>query len=659
MDMASTHPEHLVFYLTGRRSGELEPIEGLGLRPALFARVHDLTRLRYDFPLVLARGEDAEGCVHTLSGVVDAVLQAIAPRGIAGERQRRNVLRLELEIRALLGEGATGSLSELWQRAAERLAALGGEAMRIDLARARAALAVEGALADCDAQLPAHLAAHVWEAVQLAKARATRRRIGEIAIRLSDLVRADDLRSQAGRGAETLRASIGAAHQALFDFDAMARMLARPSGSRALSESRRRRIEATLRTLRASPLLADDGGTAYRFDDVETAIGAFRGRLPAMAELVKAMAIAELELDGHYVEEKHDAHFAAFGAASLEPADLELFPDYLVCQPARMGIVEALASGVPLKIVAVCHDAADAPLAGAAMLTGETYVLQAASARLYDMRRELVAAMRHPGPALVSVYAGTITDVPSYLTAAAAAESRAFPSFSYDPCAGPGWAERFSLATNLQPDADWPEHEFSWADEALQRKSERLAFTYADFALCDPRQAARFARVPREAWDEVPGTIPWLYALDAEQRLHKLIVDQKLAHAVQRYADGWRRLRELDSLKRPPEEKEEKKQEEKKQEERKEETPREHATGEPYIETPRCSSCNECTTINGAMFAYNENQQAYIADPGAGTFAQLVEAAESCQLSIIHPGKPRNADEPGLEGLIKRAEPFQ
>ena len=58
------------------------------------------------------------------------------------------------------------------------------------------------------------------------------------------------------------------------------------------------------------------------------------------------------------------------------------------------------------------------------------------------------------------------------------------------------------------------------------------------------------------------------------------------------------------------------------------------------------------------MFAYNANKQAYIANPGAGTYAQLVEAAESCQVSIIHPGKPRNPDEPGLAELLKRAEPF-
>jgi hypothetical protein len=35
-----------------------------------------------------------------------------------------------------------------------------------------------------------------------------------------------------------------------------------------------------------------------------------------------------------------------------------------------------------------------------------------------------------------------------------------------------------------------------------------------------------------------------------------------------------------------------------------------------------------------------------------------VEAAENCQVSVIHPGKPRNANEPGLDELLKRAEAF-
>ena len=58
------------------------------------------------------------------------------------------------------------------------------------------------------------------------------------------------------------------------------------------------------------------------------------------------------------------------------------------------------------------------------------------------------------------------------------------------------------------------------------------------------------------------------------------------------------------------------------------------------------------------MFAYDGNKQAFIANLKAGTYAQLVEAAENCQVAIIHPGKPQNPNEAGLDDLLKRAEAF-
>ena len=80
---------------------------------------------------------------------------------------------------------------------------------------------------------------------------------------------------------------------------------------------------------------------------------------------------------------------------------------------------------------------------------------------------------------------------------------------------------------------------------------------------------------------------------------------------------------------------------------------------EAWIDTARCPSCNECQLINDRMFGYDERKQAYIKDITAGTYRQLVEAAESCQVAIIHPGKPRDPNEPGLEELLARAEGFR
>ncbi len=81
-------------------------------------------------------------------------------------------------------------------------------------------------------------------------------------------------------------------------------------------------------------------------------------------------------------------------------------------------------------------------------------------------------------------------------------------------------------------------------------------------------------------------------------------------------------------------------------------------SNEPYIDTALCTSCNECTDMNGAMFNYNADKMAFIADANAGTFRELVEAAEICPVGIIHPGSPLNPDEPDLDSLIERAAKF-
>lgn len=78
----------------------------------------------------------------------------------------------------------------------------------------------------------------------------------------------------------------------------------------------------------------------------------------------------------------------------------------------------------------------------------------------------------------------------------------------------------------------------------------------------------------------------------------------------------------------------------------------------PYIDTMLCTSCNDCMKINALVFLYNENKQAYLGDLKAATYKDLVLGAEKCPARCIHPGKPQNPDEPGLDELMERAKPF-
>jgi ferredoxin len=726
----------LAFHATGKRSGSLEPVEVPQLRPALFVGYRDLAKLRYDFPLVLAHPKGDEPWVRSLTGIVDAILQKIAPRGVEGERTRRQVLRLEQEIRRRAGEKGAGKLSALWDEAVAALIAKSNEDLSESFQRARAALAADGDVADCDAALPARLFTHAWRTVQERRLHGLAERIERLVLKLSDVMVADFARSESGRSPAALAAAMGPVFAGEFDFSAMARVIGSAASKGALPESRRLRIEHTLQVLRDQPFLAGarkhDMTEALRdfaFDDCYAALAAYRAKLPAIVDLVRAITIAELEIEGRYVEAEHDAFFASFDQGSLGRDDLALFPDVLVClrtadgrAEQQAGIMAVLSSGLPIKVLAQSDDILGEPQAGqgafsfavarlGTMAVGlnDVYVLQASAANLYALRERISRGLMFPGAALFSVFsgAGKEGELPPYLASAAAMQSRTFPAFCYDPAAGADLASRFALEENPQPDADWPRHGFTYEDEAHQRVAKDLFFTFVDFVASDRRFAGHFARVPAgkgngamipvgEWLDAEPAAVaekvPYILMVDGADGLHRSIADEALTTAARRCRDMWHRLQELGGIHNSYAErllaKEKKAWEEQRQREAavaaKVEAPApataaaaapaaapaapaapaaaeaapEQKSDDPYIETLRCTSCNECTNLNPRMFQYNENKQAFIADPNAGTYRQLVEAAENCQVSIIHPGKPRNPNEPDLAELIKRAEPF-
>jgi ferredoxin len=750
MDTATRYQEQQLFFSTGMRHGDgVDAIDGLGLRPALLARYSDIARLRYDFPLVLVDRGPAAGALRSLSSVVDEVLQEIAPQGLDGERLRKHVLRLEREVRLLLAAGARGRLSGIWREAAPRLAAPDDPSAEAVLNLAEK-LRLDGEVVDCDRSVPARVLAHLWSAAQEQKARAFRASVERLIVKLSDILRAAFMHSEAGQRPEALRNALGGAHRDAFDFAVMSRLIGRGAPKDELQTARRRRIEDALAVLKAQrfypdPRLGDRPEAtppyAFRYDNCAAAAAAYRERLAAIARIVKAMAIAELECSGAYVESRHDAFFASFDERSLSPEDIALFPDYFVCiaperadAPENAAMMEMLSAGLPVKVLIEATDLLEAGsvgtghfafgvrsvrLANTATALGGVFVVQTASSNLYALRERIAKAFAHRGACLLSVYggAGAKGELPPYLTAAAAMESRAFPAFTYDPYAGDNQAARFALADNPQPEADWPVEPFEYADENLQRVTEETPFTVADFALCDARYAAHFARVPRSRWNDamvpadewlaanaakVGDKIPYVLAVDRDDVLQRVIVANPLMQIAERFRTFWHRLQEQGGIHNSHAEillaRERAKWDEAKTREIDElkaaaaagapasaiageaaapaavaaiaapdaaaaavaEPPAaEHSPDEAWIETARCPSCNECQNINDKMFRYNENKQAYIVDVKLGTYRQMVEAAEACQVSIIHPGKPWDPNEPGLEELVARAESFR
>ncbi|MFQ5622580.1 MAG: ferredoxin [Paracoccaceae bacterium] len=728
---------------------EIERQTAPPLRPALFASYGDLSRLRYDYPLVLVDGAGDGPIVMPLKEIIDGVLREVAEPGAAGEELRQQILRLEAGIRRRIDRGERGSLKDMWRSVAAELVAASGEPafgpLDTNYDRAREALRVDGAVTGCDAGTPKEVLVHAWRIDHEAKAKAFRKTVDGLILRLSDILKADYMKSEAARSPEALRAAVGDSFGGAFDFHSLSRILNKGHKDDTVTSERQQRIERVLWTLRSQRFYGPGRSSERRpgqpephrfvFDSCGEALDAFRDRLPEILELIKAVSIAELEIENKYRAHLHDPFFDDFGKSDLTEDQLSMLPSSLVClrdghtdTAETLQAFEALASGLPVKVLIQTDDilgnttpepsrtafgVGSARLAAMAMGLNRAFVLQASGAHLPRVQDRLACGLAYDGPALFCVFSGSVETVPfvaPYLMAAAATESRAFPTFTYDPSAGPDWASRFDLAENPQPEATWPGHRIEFEDAALQRCEEKLEFGYADFAVADSRYHQFVELHDSAAWndnmcpageylrlspDSRDGKQPYVLVIDPENRLYRAVVDEKIIDAAEHCCDAWRRLQELAGINNSHAERllareraaweAEQASRERADEEAGEpgvspaagqpvpvelppapaeelasEAPAEQEPGGdgPWIETARCTTCNECTQINNKLFAYNEDMQAYIADPDAGSFRQIVEAAESCQVSIIHPGKPRDPNEPDLEELIDRAAPF-
>ncbi|HET6400023.1 MAG TPA: ferredoxin [Candidatus Kapabacteria bacterium] len=761
--------DQIAFYLTSAHIGSALRTLDRGYRPALFARYGDLTSLRYDFPLVLNTVGSPERAVLSLSGLVDDAVNALQ-EDINRDRIARHGYELERQLRrelASVGSGTPashGDFATLWNAAASRLTIEDKTDDRSSIEDSAKRLwklfQASGELVDVDFALPARIARHVWSVVQANKRWIFRNQAERLLLKLHSILEAEIANSEVGRSPERLKASVGTSFANVFDFDIMSNVLVRAKPAVRISDDRRNRIQHLIDVLehqRFFPIGSNAKTYEFIFYRAADAVKAYKERHREAVELVKALMVAKLEVSGEYRESgkvddkssangtlEHTAIFEDFGVDGLDAGQLALLPDYLVCKYSSeldaeetMQIVDALSTGLPIKILLQTDDllepsVAQARLAGPERHGGlasrsrhitestigqtDVFVLQSSISQAFRLRDDLFRGMAYHGPAFFSVFSGATghtKDLPAYLVAAAAVESRAFPTLVYDPSlfaddqAGDDWATRFIVDKNPDVAYPWPTHSFEYENESHEAQSKKLAFTLADFIAMDDRFKEHFAIVPNADLNdamisvsdslksnsrELPTAVPSIALIDVEGCLHHAIVDRRILEETRRSQNMWRSLQELGGIHNSHAERlvEQVKAELAKVAasptmlaataqpvtdkaampapvsgsdavvitESSVASVEESHGDDPYIETARCTTCNECTQVNSKMFAYNAEKQAYIADPDAGTYRQLVEAAEGCQVSIIHPGKPRNPKESGLDDLLERAVQF-
>jgi ferredoxin len=577
-----------------------------------------------------------------------------------------------------------------------------------------------------------------------------------------------------------------------FDASALSGMLEqRAHGSVEMPAERRARVERALQDLQAwqdNPVLVRfvgqlDDPWFTKLPELElvgsdnpcaTAAEVFERDAAGFARLFSALRIAALEISDNYTPAIHDSWFASFDWQAFSSEELQLVTEVVALVSADHlagdglpAFSHLLGSRMPVQVLSWVR-AYDNPaakpgedpfhsyrfeLANFGIGHRQVVVAQTSAARHEDLLSGFLCALDSNRTSLHLINRGTQTKtkkplLDAWFVASAALESRAHPFMLVNPDGGDRAAQRFSFDGNTQAENDWPVEKLEYRNADGEVTEMDLAFTFADYALLMPALHEHYRMVPAgfESTDLLPidryldseeelveHAVPFVWAIDDQDVLVRLVVSRALVFACRDRLNYWHTLQELAGIRNfYVEEAKERIVEEQraaidaereqiqKEHEEQLESIREEAAGDaigqlvdvlmgadlsgmtddggqpaampavapaqtvaatekavaeaepeveketeeepgfdkPWLDTEMCTTCDDCMGVNKMMFVYNDDKQAIIKDANAGPYADLVAAAEICPAKCIHPGKPLNPNEPGLDDLIARAAPF-
>ena len=500
-------------------------------------------------------------------------------------------------------------------------------------------------------------------------------------------------------------------------------------------------------------------------DSVSMAMGVFEGHMAKMAEGFKTIRLAELVLKDQYDPERQAEDFCYFDWQDFTDEEFHLCPpvvavggDGAMYDIGFQNLSRAMMAGKPIKVVVVdtqvysntggqaCtsgffgqisdmaqfgkaikgKEEARKEIGLIAMAHRTTYFMQSTMAYSNHMIEGFVQGLMSRRPALFNLYTSCqpehgIGDDMGNHQAKLAVESRAYPLFRYDPDLGNTVADCLDLDGNPAIDRDWPVTKINYLERGRQKEME-LSTTFVDFAVTETRFRKHFRKVPRDAWhenmvlvseylqldeDDRDGKVPYVWALDAERELSRLLVDETMVASAAERRDFWIMLRDLADT-----EETEVKSDEQLESRIRQEVVQKITSGlmglvagdqsldfaaalstsdaltaaaiepvptsitaapaekpqiaaapsgdymAPWIDTEECTACDECIIINPQIFAYNDDKKAFIQSAEAGPYRDLVKSAEKCTAQVIHPGLPRDRSAKDTEKWVKRGQKF-
>jgi hypothetical protein len=455
-DAALSREQLRAFHLTGRAPGDAMP-QG-ALRPTAPGRLSELPGLEMSYPM----------CVHPEGG-------ARPFRELVSELEHAGTItsafRMAMRDRpsVLLEDAATAAIESLTECSAP------------EIARLRKLLPAGASLAGFHAgSLPLLHAAALAES-----RRAGRTRFWEdvkrTAARLRDILVLDQAQAPGAISGESVTASLGSRAGAFFNPASLAKALERPANPVVRMEPERRlRCETTLAALDEALQEAAEEPACYLFhpgaaDSFAAALAQCDARLDRLAQLLRAVRVARLEIGSAFEPSLHQDMLAHFDWQSAAAEELMAIPPVVVMETAEH-LAEAsltsfgklLRSGRPVQILITRAGLQAQDLSGTTPDFGylsiahrESFVLQSSMALSSHLLPGLAAMAKtlRPAIAVVSVPDAHRGESEAWLEDSILVLSRTFPLFSYNPDAGARWADRFRLFTSLPEAADFtPAH---------------------------------------------------------------------------------------------------------------------------------------------------------------------------------------------------------
>jgi len=596
--------------------GQLERVGG-DMLPALLAQFRDSSLLRYDYPLILLPADFAEGrqpaedLARPLSRWLRETVAEFAPEeGTARilkdhlpwlERDlRRRLVDTEgpVEAQALLREAGQDLQAHLKLRDQDR------ERLAADLEQLSAAAHDNIHLLGYGRYAAIHLLIHAVRGRMIARRSRFVTEVESCIRGLRQLLSVEWSKSDEFIEPRMVRDSVGPAGR-MFDPAALSSVMDHTRGTQAMSDERRKRIEAALAVLQAwhpdpvllhcvhggkmndtclepSPalqLVADD-------DPCARATELFDRQAARQAEIFSAVRIARLEIDGIYDPVIHDPWFANFNWEAFSQQELLLVPTVIALDSAdrvagqgMRSFSRLLSSGRPVQIlirIRPYNNPSSPPeedpfhhyrteLGYLGISHRQAVVNQCSAARHEHLLNCYLASLDATRTSLHLINTGlrdTADMVPlnAWLVAGAAIESRAHPFFRINPTAGDSAAVRMDFSGNPQADQDWPVHPFRYRDENGNAVETELAFTFADYCLLIAALREHFRLIPPGcesdalipiqeylAMDQERATqkIPFVWGVDANQALHRLVVSRELTLACLDRLNYWHTLQEM------------------------------------------------------------------------------------------------------------------